>query len=37
MDLNTLKVTLKCQKYESLYQFLEIYVYMNNNSVVWGY
>ena len=29
MDLNTSKVALKYQKYESLYQFLEIYEYMN--------
>ena len=29
MDLNTSKVTLKCQKYELQYHFLEIYEYMN--------
>ena len=35
-----LKVTLKCQKYESLYHFLEIYEYMNvgngQNSVIFS-
>ena len=29
MDLNMLKVTLKCQKYKLLHHFLEVYEYMN--------
>ena len=29
MDLNTLKVVLKCQKYELQHEFLGIYEYIN--------
>ena len=29
VNLNMSELSLKCQKYESLYHFLEIYEYMN--------